>query len=275
MQYWDQYSRFVAMGSTAQNARGCARAGGGDLQSQHQRRERQVAGAWRRGARMRVTPASASTLRAGARSRHATRASLAVFLVALVSNLSPAVAQLGDNVDVTPADDGERASQSVEVNSYFTEFTRQGPYPYQVCEELPGEIGVTETDKTARCILWSLASSSFARLCPTTRALASSLPRSTTSRSSSRTRNASPDIPSNFPPSPPPSVRMRSRCISASSRFLGARRTPRTPASTSSSRCVTTTASTRTRHAAEISRSALSLATRPSRSVAWHPRGRT
>lgn len=101
---------------------------------------------------MRVTPASASTLRAGARSRHATRASLAVFLVALVSNLSPAVAQLGDNVDVTPADDGEGASQSVEVNSYFTEFTRQGPYPYQVCEELPGEIGVTETDKTARCI---------------------------------------------------------------------------------------------------------------------------
>lgn len=101
---------------------------------------------------MRVTPASASTLRAGARSRHATRASHAVFLVALVSILSPAVAQLGDNVDVTPANDGEGASQSVEVNSYFTEFTRQGPYPYQVCEELPGEIGVTETDKTARCI---------------------------------------------------------------------------------------------------------------------------
>jgi hypothetical protein len=101
---------------------------------------------------MRVTPASASTFRARARSRLATRASLAVFFVALVSVPSLADAQLGDDVDVTPTDGDEGASQSVEVASYFTEFTRQGPYPYQVCEELPGEIGVTETDKTARCI---------------------------------------------------------------------------------------------------------------------------
>ena len=194
MQYWDQCSRFVAMGSTAQNARGCPRASVVSKPTSGQ--ERQVAGAWRRGARMRVTPASASTLRAGARSRHATRASHATFLVALVSNLSPAVAQLGDNVDVTPADDGEGASQSVEVNSYFTEFTRRGSVSVPGVRGAPRRDWRDETDKTARCILWSLASSSFAHLCPTTRALTSSLPRCTTSRSSSRTRNASPDIPS-------------------------------------------------------------------------------
>ena len=40
--------------------------------------------------------------------------------------------------------------EKVEVAKYFTEFTRQGPYPYQVCAELPGEIGDPETILTAR-----------------------------------------------------------------------------------------------------------------------------
>jgi hypothetical protein len=40
----------------------------------------------------------------------------------------------------------------VEVENYFTEFLRQGPYPYQVCSSLPGEIGLTEDVATARCI---------------------------------------------------------------------------------------------------------------------------
>jgi hypothetical protein len=43
----------------------------------------------------------------------------------------------------------------VEVQAYFTEFTRQGPYPFQVCAELPGEIGdplLILTARSARCI---------------------------------------------------------------------------------------------------------------------------
>ena len=40
--------------------------------------------------------------------------------------------------------------EKVEVAKYFTEFTRQGPYPYQICAELPGEIGDPDTILTAR-----------------------------------------------------------------------------------------------------------------------------
>lgn len=57
----------------------------------------------------------------------------------------------------SPAVDGVVAggageTKSIEVASYFTEFARQGPYPYQVCEELPGEIGDDPVTATARCI---------------------------------------------------------------------------------------------------------------------------
>jgi|AntAceMinimDraft_1070359.scaffolds.fasta_scaffold26664_2 hypothetical protein len=43
--------------------------------------------------------------------------------------------------DVTgdgPEGTGGGTRAAVEVTAYFTEFTRVGPYPYQVCEELPG-----------------------------------------------------------------------------------------------------------------------------------------
>ena len=84
--------------------------------------------------------------------------SLAPLLLCLVL-LPGARAQVGDGVDVGTEDagadaDGERAS--VEIASYFTEFTREGPYPYQVCEDLPGEIAVSgatsDVARTARCI---------------------------------------------------------------------------------------------------------------------------
>ena len=85
--------------------------------------------------------------------------SLAPLLLCLLVLLPGARAQLGDGVDVGTEDadadaDGEGAS--VEVASYFTEFTREGPYPYQVCEDLPGEIAVSgatsDVARTARCI---------------------------------------------------------------------------------------------------------------------------
>ncbi len=88
----------------------------------------------------------------------APRPSLAPLLLCLVL-LPGARAQVGDGVDVGTEDagadaDGERAS--VEIASYFTEFTREGPYPYQVCEDLPGEIAVSgatsDVARTARCI---------------------------------------------------------------------------------------------------------------------------
>ena len=48
--------------------------------------------------------------------------------------------------------DGAEEKKGVEVAQYFTEFARQGPYPYQICEELPGEIGEDPVTATARCI---------------------------------------------------------------------------------------------------------------------------
>ena len=74
-------------------------------------------------------------------------------LACILASLSIAGAQLGDTEGL---DDGDGAdaggAKQVEVASYFTEFTRVGPYPYQVCADLPGEIGETDATKSARCI---------------------------------------------------------------------------------------------------------------------------
>lgn len=55
-------------------------------------------------------------------------------------------------VDGVDAGGEGQTTKDIEVASYFTEFARQGPYPYQVCEELPGEIGDDPVTATARCI---------------------------------------------------------------------------------------------------------------------------
>ena len=76
-----------------------------------------------------------------------------LLLACVLASLSIAGAQLGDTEGL---DDGDGAdaggAKQVEVASYFTEFTRVGPYPYQVCADLPGEIGETDATKSARCI---------------------------------------------------------------------------------------------------------------------------
>lgn len=59
---------------------------------------------------------------------------------------------LDPTVDGVVAGGEGETTKAVEVASYFTEFARQGPYPYQVCEELPGEIGDDPVTATARCI---------------------------------------------------------------------------------------------------------------------------
>lgn len=55
-----------------------------------------------------------------------------------------------DATDPTEDPDIPPPVEKVEVAKYFTEFTRQGPYPYQICAELPGEIGDPDTILTAR-----------------------------------------------------------------------------------------------------------------------------
>ena len=58
----------------------------------------------------------------------------------LIDTLNPT----DESEDIPPPPD------KVEVAAYFTEFTRQGQYPYQICAELPGEIGDPDTILTAR-----------------------------------------------------------------------------------------------------------------------------
>jgi hypothetical protein len=85
-----------------------------------------------------------------------------LFLVLLTATTSAVSGQTaadgsttGDSADATFEDDIPPPVPKVEVQAYFTEFTRQGPYPFQVCAELPGEIGdplLILTARSARCI---------------------------------------------------------------------------------------------------------------------------
>jgi hypothetical protein len=76
-----------------------------------------------------------------------------VLLLCILASLQTVGAQLGDTTGVDDGTNNQAGTKkSVEVNSYFTEFTRVGPYPYQVCADLPGEIGETDATKSARCI---------------------------------------------------------------------------------------------------------------------------
>ena len=76
-----------------------------------------------------------------------------VLLLCILASLQTVGAQLGDTTGVDDGTNNQAGTKkSVEVASYFTEFTRVGPYPYQVCADLPGEIGETDATKSARCI---------------------------------------------------------------------------------------------------------------------------
>jgi hypothetical protein len=93
--------------------------------------------------------------RAEARARRRLPRSLLGFLLVLAfTAISPVRAQTGTAQDpLNPAEEDlgiPPPVKKVEVTKYFTEFTRQGPYPYQYCSDLPGEIGDPNTILTAR-----------------------------------------------------------------------------------------------------------------------------
>jgi hypothetical protein len=76
---------------------------------------------------------------------------LILFLQTCLTREAGAQDALGDpTVEGEGAEGEEEKSKTIEVASYFTEFARQGPYPYQVCEDLPGEIGDDPVTATAR-----------------------------------------------------------------------------------------------------------------------------
>ena len=77
---------------------------------------------------------------------------LLLLLLLLLFNAHPTSAQDGDLLLDGETNTATEEKKGVEVAQYFTEFTRQGPYPYQVCDELPGEIGEDPVTATARCI---------------------------------------------------------------------------------------------------------------------------
>ena len=176
---------------------------------------------------MRVTPASASTLRARALASRDARVARRVFRRA---RLDPASCGCAARRQRGRDPHGRRRGRLPERRGGLLLHRVHSPGPVPV----PGVRGAPRRDRRdgdgqdgavhprggwrARvlhsCVLRSCSASSHQP--------------STTSRSSWRTRNASTGTPSSSPSSPPPSARTRSRCTSASSRFLGAKRTPRT-----------------------------------------------
>ena len=80
-----------------------------------------------------------------------------LLLLLLAIGRAPADAQdaanpSADLVGGADGEDGAPKTKTVEVAQYFTAFDRQGPYPYQVCADLPGEIGDDPVTATARCV---------------------------------------------------------------------------------------------------------------------------
>ena len=99
-------------------------------------------------------PSSHRASPAGARQRRRARRLLALFLVLALATTRGVTAETTDG-DAASTGDIPPPVEKVEVAKYFNEFTREGPYPYQICAELPGEIGDPETvltSRSARCI---------------------------------------------------------------------------------------------------------------------------